>query len=130
MENCVSTSTHRMVGRRNRHLLRPFHFPRIPLQPHRREVWPQLLVQLLPFSGINPQPFVPNETGPIVTIPNAPLVQLVTTPPLTRACAGPSQSSRQECQVQDLQSLLLLSRLLLNCTRTASFTILFLLAAL
>ena len=81
-------------------------------------------------SGVDPQPFVPNETVPIVTIPNAPLVQLVTTPPLTRACAGPSQSSRQECQVQDLQSLLLLSRLLLNCTRTASFTILFLLAAL
>ena len=81
-------------------------------------------------SGINPQPFVPNETVPIVTVPNAPLVQLVTTPPLTRACAGPSQSSRQECQVQDLQSLLLLSSLLLNCTRTASFTLLFLLAAL
>ena len=81
-------------------------------------------------SGVDPQPFVPNETVPIVTVPNAPLVQLVTTPLLTRACAGPSQSSRQECQVQDLQSLLLLSRLLLNCTRTASFTILFLLAAL
>ena len=81
-------------------------------------------------SAINPQPFVPNETVPIVTVPNAPLVQLVTTPPLTRACAGPSQSSRQECQVQDLQSLLLLSSLLLNCTRTASFTLLFLLAAL
>ena len=85
-----------------------------------------------PFSssGINPQPFVPNETVPIVTVPNAPLVQLVTTPPLTRACAGPSQSSRQECQVQDLQSLLLLSSLLLNCTRTASFTLFLLLAAL
>ena len=81
-------------------------------------------------SRINPQPFVHNKKVPIVTVPNAPLVQVVTTPPLTRACAGPSQSSRQECQVQDLQSLLLLSSLLLNCTRTASFTLLFLLAAL
>ncbi|XP_075578232.1 LOW QUALITY PROTEIN: SUN domain-containing protein 3-like [Pelecanus crispus] len=44
-------------------------------------------------------------------------------------CSPDSQSSRQECQVQDLQSLLMLSSLLLNRTGSASFTILFLLTA-
>ncbi|XP_072705479.1 SUN domain-containing protein 3-like, partial [Ciconia boyciana] len=81
------------------------------------------------LNGVNLEPFIPNETVPIAAVPRAPRVQLVTTPPLTRACARPSQSSRRERQVQDLQSLLLLSSLLLNCTGTASFTILFLLAA-
>ncbi|KAK2519487.1 hypothetical protein Q9966_013892 [Columba livia] len=57
---------------------------------------------------------------------NSPLVQLVTTPTVTRAGAGPSQCTHQECQAQGLQSLVLLSSLLLICTGTASFTSLFL----